>query len=91
MQELEFLQQKVNSLLKRFTALQADNERMRKTIVQLEQRSTEQAAKILELEQELQLKSVINSASGLEGDEREKLKKHLDNVINEIEKNLGML
>jgi len=91
MQELEFLQQKVNSLLKRFTALQADNERMRKTIVQLEQRSTEQAAKILELEQELQLKSVINSASGLEGEEREKLKKHLDNVINEIEKNLGML
>lgn len=91
MQELEFLQQKVNNLLKRFTALQTENERLVKTVGQLEQKSANQSAEILALEQELQLKSVIESASGMDVKEKEKLKKHLDNVIKEIEKNLEML
>jgi len=91
MQELEFLQQKLSQLLKRFTALQADNERLGKTVKQQEQIIASQTEKISTLEQELQSKSVIDSAAGTDEVQKQKLKKHLDNVIKEIEKNLEML
>lgn len=91
MQELELLQQKLEQLLKRFVALQADQARLQQTVSRQTEIITDQKERILQLEKEIQLKSIVISASGTDGQEKEKLKKHLDNVIREIEKNIEML
>ena len=92
MKELELLQQKLEQLIKRFSALQAEKERME----QLNKRQagiiTAQEEKITALEAELQSSSVVLSASGtFSGLEKEKLKAQLDRVIREIEQNIELL
>lgn len=91
MQELELLQQKLEHLLKRFVALQAEQTRLQQTVSKQTEIIADQKERIVQLEKEIQLKSVVISASGSDGQEKEKLKKHLDKVIREIEKNIEML
>lgn len=90
MKELELLQQKLEHLLKRYAAMQAH-------VTRLETVNSRQAAVIQEqqgqmelLQKELQLKSVVLSATHAETD-KEMLKQHLDKVIREIEKNIELL
>lgn len=92
MKELELLQQKLEQLIKRFTALQAEKERLEQAGQKQAGIISELQAKIAALESELQLKSVALSASGSHSEEeKQKLKIHLDRVIREIEKNIELL
>lgn len=91
MKELELLQQKLEQLLKHYAALQADKERMGKTIDKQAAIIHGQREKLESLETELKLKSVALSAGGTDNDQKENLKKHLDDVIREIERNIEML
>ena len=91
MQELLLLQQKVENILKRFTALQAEQERLERTLLQQKQQIADQTNKIELLEKELQSASVIQSADGVDHLQKEELKRHLDNVIRELEKNIERL
>ena len=92
MKELELLQQKLEQLIKRFTALQAEKERLEQVGRKQDGIITELRTKIAVLESELQLKSVAFSATGTHSEEeKQKLKIHLDHVIKEIEKNIELL
>jgi cysteine sulfinate desulfinase/cysteine desulfurase-like protein len=90
MKELELLQQKLEQLLKRYAALQANVSRLEKTNARQAVVIEEQQTKIETLQKELQLKSVALSAT-YTGSDKDQLKQHLDKVIIEIEKNLELL
>lgn len=92
MKELELLQQKLEQLIKRFAALQAEKEKLELAGQRQAGIITELKARITTLESDLQLKSVAISASGhYSEEEKQELKMHLDRVIREIEKNLELL
>jgi vacuolar-type H+-ATPase subunit D/Vma8 len=91
MQELELLQQKLDALLKRFTALQAENERLEKGRQQLSGVIAEQQDKLTALENALKSRSVALSASDMTEDQRAHFKQHLEQLIGEIDKNIEML
>lgn len=88
MKELESLQQKLEQLIKRYSALKAENERLEKMNAKQTEIIKAHEEKISALATELQMNSVAVAASG---DERQKLKQHLDSVIKEIEKNIELL
>ncbi len=90
MKELELLQQKLEHLLKSYTALQPTATRLEATNAKQAATIEEQQGKIESLQKELQLKSVAISAT-YSAPEKELLKQHLDQVIAEIEKNLELL
>ena len=90
MKELELLQQKLEQLLKQYAAVQANASRLEKINSRQTAVIEEQQTKIETLQKELQLKSVVLSAT-YTGSDKEQLKQHLDQVINEIEKNLELL
>lgn len=90
MKELELLQQKLEQLLKRYAALQANVSRLEKINSRQAAVIEEQQAKMDTLQKELQLKSVALSAN-YTGSDKEQLRQHLDKVIIEIEKNLELL
>lgn len=92
MKELELLQQKLEQLMKHFSASQAEKERLEKANVRQAAIIAGQEEKIAALETELQLKSVALSAGGIHTEaEKQKLKVHLDKVIRTIEKNIELL
>jgi|GEM_PF-1778635 len=92
MKELELLQQRLEQLIRRFTALQAEKERMDKALARQAEIISGQQETINRLEQELQLKTVAGSVAGTASPaEKEQLKQHLDQVIREIEKNIELL
>jgi hypothetical protein len=90
MKELELLQQKLEQLLKRYAALQANASRLEKMNSRQAAVIEEQQTKIETLQKELQLNSVALSAT-YTGSDKDQLKQHLDKVIIEIEKNLELL
>lgn len=90
MKELELLQQKLEQLLKQYAAVQANASRLEKINSRQTAVIEEQQTKIETLQKELQLKSVVLSAT-YTGSDKEQLKQHLDQVITEIEKNLELL
>jgi phage host-nuclease inhibitor protein Gam len=90
MKELELLQQKLEQLLKRYAALQANASRLEKINSRQAAVIEEQQTKIETLQKELQLNSVALSAT-YTGSDKDQLKQHLDKVIIEIEKNLELL
>lgn len=90
MKELELLQQKLDHLLKSYTALQLTTARLEAANAKQAATIEEQQGKIESLQKELQLKSVAISAT-YSASEKEQLKQHLDQVIAEIEKNLELL
>ncbi len=89
MHELELLQQKLDQLLKRFASALADKERLEKTIAQQLLTIEQQQERIDNQEEELRARGVADSA--YTDRDREKLKKHLDKVIQAIEKNIELL
>ncbi|MFA6056961.1 MAG: hypothetical protein WC756_02090 [Taibaiella sp.] len=90
MKELELLQQKLEQLLKQYAAVQANASRLEKINSRQAAVIEEQQTKMETLQKELQLKSVVLSAT-YTGSDKEQLKQHLDQVITEIEKNLELL
>jgi hypothetical protein len=90
MKELELLQQKLEQLLKQYAAVQANASRLEKINSRQAAVIEEQQTKIEILQKELQLKSVVLSAT-YTGSDKEQLKQHLDQVITEIERNLELL
>lgn len=92
MQELELLRSKLEQLIRRFSALQAENERMDKAHARQSEIISRQETEIEKLRAELRLHSVARSATGaFNREETERLKHYLDQVIREIEKNIELL
>lgn len=91
MQELELLQQKLDALLKRFAALQAENERLEKGRQQLSGVIAAQQDKLSILETALKSRSVALSASDMTEEQKANFKQHLEQLIGEIDKNIEML
>lgn len=89
MRELELLNNKLDLLLKRYTALLAENKALKGTIAK-QQRSIETLnAKLETVEQGMMAAQVGNSATNPE--EKEILRKQLDMVIGQIDKILVTL
>ena len=74
--------------MKQYTALQAAHSRLQKNVEAQERELTEKTAKIVTLEQDLQMLSIGGESNVAE---KEHLKKYLDSVIAEIDKNLSAL
>ncbi|PSK88009.1 cell division protein ZapB [Taibaiella chishuiensis] len=91
MQELELLQQKLDALIRRFSALQAENERLEKSRQQLSGVITGQQQKLEQLETLLRSQSVALGAADMTGEQKEQLRQHLEQLIGEIDKNIEML
>lgn len=91
MQELELLQQKLDALLKRFAALQAENERLEKGRQQLSGVIAAQQDKLSILETALKSRSVALSALDMTEEQKANFKQHLEQLIGEIDKNIEML
>lgn len=91
MQELELLQQKLDALIRRFAALQAENERLEKNKQQLSGIITDQQQKLEQLETLLRSRSVALGAADMDGEQKEQLRRHLEQLISEIDKNIEML
>lgn len=91
MQELELLQQKLDALIRRFSALQAENERLEKSRQQLSGVITGQQQKLEQLETLLRSQSVALGAADMTGAQKEQLRQHLEQLIGEIDKNIEML
>jgi hypothetical protein len=89
MQELELLNDKLDNLLKKYSGLQAENTRLKQTITQQTRSIEALNEKLSTLEQDIML-SNINKV-GLSDEEKEGMKKQLDNVIGEIDKILSTL
>ena len=90
MKELELLQEKLQLLIKQYTALKTDTERLKKANDKRAAIIAEQQTTIENAQKELQRKAVILSASDSQT-EKENLKQHLDQVIRELEKNIESL
>jgi hypothetical protein len=90
MKELELLQEKLQHLIRQYTALKSDAQRLRKANEKQAAIIADQQNEIENTRKELRLQSVILSASDFDGD-KDNLKQHLDEVIREIEKNIESL
>jgi predicted RNase H-like nuclease (RuvC/YqgF family) len=84
MQELELLSNKLDTLLKKYAALQAENKGLNET-VNAQQKSIEQLNSKLAAMEERVAVAHIGKATG-DDTEREALRKQLDGVIGEIDK-----
>lgn len=89
MQELGTLQEKLDALLRRFAALKAENGRLRDT-VQSQARTIGQLGEQLG-KAEQQLMAVQLGTAVLEPEEKEAMRRQLDQVIVEIDKILTSL
>jgi len=89
MQELQLLNDKLDTLLKRYALLQAENKRLKETVA--EQTASIQGlnVKLSDLEQEIVAVQIGKAV--LTDEEREKMKNHLGSVIGEIDKILATL
>lgn len=89
MQELQLLNEKLDLLLKKYTALQAENKRLKETVSQ-QLRSIETLNnKLSSLEDNMQTTQIGKAL--ISSDEKAVVKKQIDNVISEIDKILHTL
>lgn len=91
MQELEILQQKLDALVRRFAALQAENERLAKSKERLSVVIADQQEKLTALEAALKSRAVALGASEMPEAQKEQLKQNLEQLISEIDRNIEML
>lgn len=89
MQELQLLNDKLDTLLKKYASLQAENKRLRETVA--EQTASIQGlnVKLSDLEQEIVAVQIGKAV--MTDEEREQMKNHLGSVIGEIDKILATL
>ena len=89
MQELQLLNDKLDILLRKYTALQAENERLKETIAQQLSSIETLNVNLASLEKSM----VAVKISGTLSDDKEKdaMRRQLDNVIVEIDKILTSL
>jgi chromosome segregation ATPase len=91
MKELELLQQKVEQLIKQYTALKAEHERLNKKFEKQSTMLFQREEELKNTQEELKWQSVTQAATSLTSEAKEKLKLHLEQIISEIEKNIEML
>ena len=89
MQVLDQLNKKVDSLLKKYATLEAENKRLKETIAAEVKKTHAMNRKLASLEQSM-VSVHIGKAVDNE-DEKENMRQQLDNVIGEIDKILNTL
>jgi len=89
MQELQLLNDKLDLLLKKYAALQAENKRLKATMSYQLQSIESLNDKLTSLEQDMITIQVGRAVSGSK--EKEGMRKQLDNIIGEIDKILNAL
>lgn len=89
MQVLDELNGKLNTLVKRYTALEAENKRLRDAVARLEKTGEKLTAQLASLEKDM----VSVDLTGTVGndDDRQNMRRQLDNVITEIDRILTTL
>ena len=90
MQELQLLNDKLEALLKKYAALQAENVRLKEQVGQ-QMRSIETLNTKLATLEESMLARQIGGSSVADDKEKQAVRKQLDNVIGEIDKILTSL
>ena len=88
MQELQLLNEKLNLLLKKYTALQAENKRLRATVSEQTTSIDKLNKKLSGLEEGLVANHIGSSMNDIQ---KTGMRKQLDTVINEIDKILNTL
>ena len=89
MEQIQLLNDKLDVLLKKYTSLQAENKRLKETVDHQLQALAQLHGKLGNAEQNLanlQMGQTVSSS-----DERQDMRKQLDNVIKEIDKILNTL
>lgn len=89
MQSLSLLNEKLDVLLKKYTQLQAENNRLQDTITEQKKEINTLSGKMTLLEENLMAAQM--STSVLDGNDKEVFKKQLDTVLGEIDKLLATL
>jgi len=89
MQELELLNNKLDTLLQKYTALQAENKRLQGALAQQTRSMEDLNGKLASLEQNMAASAIGKDL--LKDDEKQAVKKQLDTVIAEIDKILATL
>jgi len=88
MQELQLLNEKLNQLLKKHAALQAENKRLQATVSEHKGVMDKLNKKLSGLEEGL---IATHISTGMNGEQKLGMRKQLDTVINEIDKILNTL
>ncbi|MCW3124129.1 MAG: hypothetical protein JWQ38_3621 [Flavipsychrobacter sp.] len=89
MEALDLLNTKLNMLLKKYAALEAENKRLKATVAGHEKNVDALSKKLASLEQGMV--SVHLGKAVVDEDEKENMRLQLDNVIAEIDKILNTL
>ncbi len=89
MQSLSLLNEKLDVLLKKYTQLQAENNRLQSTIANQNMQIEALSGKLTLMEENLMAAQM--SSSVLDGNDKEVFKKQLDTVLGEIDKLLATL
>ena len=89
MQELQLLNDKLDTLLKKYTALQAENECLKETVAQQLSSMETLNANLAVLEKSVTAATIGSSAA--DAKEKDAMRKQLDNLILEIDKILTSL
>ena len=89
MEQIQLLNDKLDVLLKKYTSLQAENKRLKDTIHQQLQSIEQLNSKLHSVEQNLSDMQMGKTVSG--GDEKQNMRRQLDNVIKEIDKILNTI
>jgi len=89
MQSLSLLNEKLDVLLKKYTQLQAENNRLQGTVADQNRQIETLSGKLTLMEENLMATQM--SSSLLDGNDKEVFKKQLDTVLGEIDKLLATL
>ncbi len=89
MQALDELNSKLNTLIKKYTALEAENKRLKDTIAKQVKVEEQLNKKLASLEQDMVSVRLDGSVTNTE--DKENMRQQLDNVITEIDRILNTL
>ena len=89
MQELQLLNEKLDLLLKKYTALQAENSRLKETVSKQLKSIEGLNSKLSSLEENIGSAQIGKAV--ISNDEKNGVRKQIDNVIGEIDKILNTL
>jgi len=89
MEALDLLSKKLDLLLKKYAATEAENKRLRETVAAQTRSLDDLGRKLLSLEKDMV--SVHIGSTGENGEDNENMRRQLDSVIAEIDKILNTL